>query len=158
MHWFKLSSCNTVFFMIFKEFLRLRRYSSTFLVPWMQSEKDYEIVVKTLNSVYSIWPDFFFFVLFENGQFYNVVSTLTNVLKLDVEIENVVSTLSNINHTTLKYTTLIRRWFDVVLLRDVISTERNVETTLKFLLGKNSQTCAINLPFRSSQNVRIVFC
>ena len=103
----------------------------------MQSEKDYEIVVKTLNSVYSIWNDFFFFVLFENGHFYNVVSTLTNVLKLDVEIENVVSTLSNINHTTLKYTTLIRRWFDVVLLRDVISTERNVETTLKFLLGKN---------------------
>ena len=41
---------------------------------------------------------FFFcsFQLFENGHFYNAVSRLINVVKLDVENSNIDSTLSNV--------------------------------------------------------------
>ena len=55
-----------------------------------------------MNSVYSIWN--YFFILFGNGHFHNVVSTLTNVAKLDVKKENNVSTLSNVAHINVDST------------------------------------------------------
>ena len=36
-----------------------------------------------------------YFVLFRNGHFHSVISTLTDVVKLDVEKDNVVSTWPN---------------------------------------------------------------
>ena len=36
------------------------------------------------------------FVIFRNDHFHNVVSTFTNVVKLEVENDNVVSTLSDV--------------------------------------------------------------
>ena len=39
-----------------------------------------------------------FFVLSGNGHFHNVVSALTDIVKLDVEKDNVVSTLPNVVH------------------------------------------------------------
>ena len=65
------------------------------LLTWGTSE-DYEIVVKTLNSRYSLWINFF--VLFRSGHFQNAVSTFTNVVNLDVENDNVVSTLLVVVH------------------------------------------------------------
>ena len=38
------------------------------------------------------------FVVFRNGHFHNVVSTFTNLVKLEVENDNVAPTLSNIVH------------------------------------------------------------
>ena len=41
-------------------------------------------------------------VLFGNGHFHNVVSTLTNVVKLDVENGNILSTLSDVDHINVE--------------------------------------------------------
>ena len=46
--------------------------------------------------------NFFFFVIFRRGHFHNVVSTFSNVVKLDVENDNVVSTLSNVVHVNVE--------------------------------------------------------
>ena len=40
----------------------------------------------------------FYLFLFGNGHFHNDVSTLTNVVKLDVENDNVILTLSDFVH------------------------------------------------------------
>ena len=51
---------------------------------------------------------------FSNGHICNVVSTLPNVVKIDVENDNVVLALFSIFNSTLKYTTLFQCWLDVV--------------------------------------------
>ena len=55
------------------------------------------------------------FVLFGNGHFHNVVSTLTNIVKLDVEKDNVVSTLSNVVHINVEIRNVDSTLFDVVI-------------------------------------------
>ena len=54
-----------------------------------------------MNSGYSIWTNFFF-VLFQSGHFYNIVSTFTNLVKLDVENDNFVLTLSKVVHVNVE--------------------------------------------------------
>ena len=67
-----------------------------------------------------------FFVLFGNGHFHNVVSTLTNVVKLDVEKDNVVSTLSDVVHINVEIRNVDSTLFDVVNsnveIHNVVST------------------------------------
>ena len=115
------------------------------LLMWNErAEEYYEIVIKTLILVYSILNEFywslFYFSLFGSGYIHNVLSTLLNIVKLDVENNSVVLTLSNGVHinieinnvdstfsgvvimSTLTYTTLFQRWFHVVSRCDVIST------------------------------------
>ena len=59
-----------------------------------------------------IWNDFF--VHFGNGYFHNVVSTLTNVVKLDVEKDITVLTLSNVVHINVEIRNDNSTLFDVV--------------------------------------------
>ena len=81
------------------------------LLTWGASE-DYEIVVKTLNSGYSVWISFF--VLFRSSHFQNVVSTFSNVVKFDVENDNVVSTLSNVVHVNVEIHNVDSTLLDIV--------------------------------------------
>ena len=70
-----------------------------------------------IHNVVSMLPNVKFYV--ENG---SVVSTLSNVVQINIEMDNLDSTLFNVVISTLTYTTLFQRWFDVVPRRDVIAT------------------------------------
>ena len=107
----QLLQCS-VFHHLLRTFTALQVLLDILLLTWGASE-DYEIVVKTLNSGYSLWINFFF-VLFRSGQFHNVVSTFTNVVKLDVENDNVVSTLSNVVHVNVEIHNVDSTLLDVV--------------------------------------------
>lgn len=77
-----------------------------------KSEECFEIVVKTLSLAYSILNNFHLklknvisllcrglkFNFFAYGYIHNVVSTLPNVVKLDVENNNVLFVLYNVVH------------------------------------------------------------
>ena len=48
-------------------------------------------------------------IFFSNGHICNLVSTLPNVVKIDVEMDNAVSTLSNVVQFSSKYRMLFQR-------------------------------------------------
>ena len=52
--------------------------------------------------IHYIQFEMIFFVLFGNGHFYNIVSTLSNIVKLAIEKDNVVSMLSNVVHNNIE--------------------------------------------------------
>ena len=54
------------------------------------------------------------FVPFRNGHFRNIVSTFTNVVKLDAEDENTVSTLSNVVNIIVEIYNFDSALFDVI--------------------------------------------
>ena len=68
------------------------------------------------------------FFLFGNGHFHNVVSTFTNVLKLDIENDNVTPTLYNIVLINVEIHNVDSMLFDVVLRCNVCI---NQNATLK---------------------------
>ena len=85
---------------------------------------------------------------FPNGNIHNVVSTLPNVVKVDVEIENVVSTLLYVVQINVEIDNVDSNLFNVVNfnvdVNNVVSTsyqpnKYNLETTLKCLLGRDSR-------------------
>ena len=107
----QLLQCS-IFHNLLRTFAALQVLLDILLLTWGASE-DYEIVVKTLNSGYSIWINFF--VLCRSGHFHNVVLTFTNVVKTDVE-----------NKLCLCQRWNTQRWFDVVNfnveIHNVVST------------------------------------
>ena len=66
------------------------------------------------------------FFFFSNGHIRNVVSTLINVLKIDVENDNVISTLSNVVQINVEIDNVDSTLFNVVNfnvdLHNVVST------------------------------------
>ena len=84
-------------------------------------------------------------IFFSNGHIRNVVSTLPNVVKIDVENDNVVSTLSNIVQFNVEKHNVVSTLFNVVNfnvdVHNVVSTlislcatprrHINLKTTLK---------------------------
>ena len=132
MRWFKYTFCYSVYSMI-KKFLRLYKYSISFLLKWGKIEEDFESSIfleaqKLKNIILLLNRGLTFFW---NGHIRNVVSTLANLNQFNVEIHNVVSKLLNVvnfnvdvhnivstliwrcatsrRHINLK-TTLNRRW------------------------------------------------
>ena len=67
------------------------------------------------------------FVFFWNGHIRNVVSTLPNVVKIDVENDNVVSTLSNVVQFNVEIHNVVSTLLNVV---DFNVDVRNVVSTL----------------------------
>ena len=62
---------------------------------------------------------------FGNGHFHNVVSTLTNVVKLNLEKDNVVSMLSKLVHINVEIHNVDSMLFNVnsnVEIQNVVST------------------------------------
>ena len=121
--------------MLFSIFDVLRIYEALkisfykFLLKWGKNEHFESTIFFEAQKYYFVYESRLNF--FPNGHFRNVVSTLPNVVKIDVENDNVVSTLSNVvqfniekhnvvstliwrcvtsrRHINLK-TTLNRRW------------------------------------------------
>ena len=120
---FKSSSYNAVFLMILI-FASLQVFFNIFFsklgVKWRRLWNS----TKALNSVYPNWNYSCF--LFRNDHFHNVISTLTNVVKLYVEKDNVVSTLSDIAHIKVQIHNVASTLFDVVNsnveIHNVVST------------------------------------
>ena len=92
----------SIFHNLLRNFAALQVLLDILLLTWGASE-DYEIVVKTLNSGYSIW------INFRSGHYHNVVSTFTNV-----ENDNVVSTLSNVVYVNVEIHNVDSTLLDVV--------------------------------------------
>ena len=100
-----------------------------------------------MNHLFFEAQKYFFalFNFFEKVHIHNVVLTLIDVVKLDVENNSIVSTLSNVVNinveidnvdltliSTLTYTMLFQRCFDIVTS---YHRNSNVQTTLKVFLG-----------------------
>ena len=66
-----------------------------FLFNWSQSKAS--VVNQIIHLFFKAQKYFLLFQLFKNDHTDNVVSTLMNVMKLDVESNSIVPTLSNVN-------------------------------------------------------------
>ena len=66
-----------------------------FLFNWSQSKAS--VVNQIIHLFFEAQKYFLLFQLFKNDHTDNVVSTLMNVMKLDVESNSIVPTLSNVN-------------------------------------------------------------
>ena len=96
-----------------KKFLRLYKYSISFLLKWGKIEEDFEssIFLEAQKYYFAFeWRLNFFW----NGYICNVVSTLPNVLKIDVENDNVVSTLSNVVQFNVEIHNVVSTLLNVV--------------------------------------------
>ena len=121
MRWYNLNTLNVVLviqhFNVSRTFVALKIFFSIFL----HGEQDFEIVVKI--SMTFVWSSKYFitlhsafiFQVFQYDQIYiyNVVLTLVNARRLDIENKNVLLKLSNVVNinviSTLSIATLIRR-------------------------------------------------
>ena len=109
-----------------------------FLLKWGKIEEDFEssIFLESQKYYFAFESRLFFW----NGHIRNVVSTLPNVVKIDVENDNVVSTLSNIVqfNVEIQNSTLIWR----------CATSRR-HNNLKATLNRRWNVCWVKSPFYS---------
>ena len=93
--WFKYSFCDSVYSMFLRIFEALWISFYIFLSKWGKNEENFE------SSVFFETQKYYFVFysrldFFSNGHIRNVVSTLSNIVKIYVENDNVVSALSNV--------------------------------------------------------------
>ena len=111
-----------------EKFLRLYKCSISFLLKWGKIEEDFEtstfIEAQKLKNIILLLNRGLTF--FWNGHIRNVVSTLANVVKIDIENDNVVSTLSNVNQFNAEIHKVVSKLLNVVNfnvdVRNIVST------------------------------------
>ena len=100
-------------FDVLRIFEALQIFFYKFLLKWGKIEKDFESSIFLEAQKY-----YFAFELrlnfFSNGHICNVVSTLRNVVKIDVENDNVVLTLSNVVQFNVEIHYLVSTLLNVV--------------------------------------------
>ena len=119
-----------------------------FIFNWSQSKASNANQMS--HSSFEAQNFFCSFQLFKNGHIHNVVSTLINVMKLDVENNSIVLTLSNVININVKmliwrfstlqiskltYQTFFLCWFDIVRRRNVISHKQQHWNQVERFLG-----------------------
>ena len=99
--------------------------------------------------MYSTWNDFYF-VLFLNGHFHNVDSTLTNVVKFVVENDNIALKLCNVFHINGEMHNVDSTFFNVVNskveIHDVMSTKRQHWNNIKLFAGDSLVASFVTCP------------
>ena len=130
-----------------------------FLLKWGKNEE---------NPAYSLSPAYFLklkniilflnqgLIFFPNGHIRNVVLTLPNVLKIDVENDNVVSTFSNVVQFNVEKYNVVSTLFNVVnfnvdvpnfvltLIWRCVTSQRHIN--LKITLNRRWNVCWVVTP------------
>ena len=99
-------------FDVLRIFEALQIFFYKFLLKWGKNEEDFE------SSIFLEGQKYYFVfgsrLFFSNDHVRNVVSTLPNVVKINVENENVVSTLSNVVQFNVEIHSFVSTLLDVV--------------------------------------------
>ena len=113
MRWFKYTFLLFSIFDVLRIFEALQIFFCKFLLTWGEMKK-------ILSPAYSLkLKNIILFlnqglIFFPNGHIRNVVSTLPNVVKIDVENDNVVSTLSNVVQFNVEIHNVVSTLLNVV--------------------------------------------
>ena len=148
----------------FKNFAALQIFFYIFLLKWKKKDKNFDPnVFFEAQKFYFVFETRFNFYLLSSGHIHNVVSTLSNVVKIYVKSDNVVSTLSNVVQINVEMDNVDSMLFNVVNfnvnVHSVISTliwrcatsghDINLKTTLK----RRWNVCWVNM--MSNQLLRL---
>ena len=99
-----------------------------FLLKWGKIEEDFEssIFLEAQNYYFAFESRLIYLFFFRNGHIRNVVSTLPNVVKIEVENDNTVLTLSNVAQFNVEIHNVFSTLLNVVNfsfdVRNVVST------------------------------------
>ena len=113
-------------FDVLRIFEALQIFFYNFLLKWGKIEEDVEssIFLEAQKNYFAFESRLNFF---SNGHFSNVISTLPNVVKIDVENDNVISTLPNVVQFNIETHNVISTLLNVV---DFNTDVHNVVSTL----------------------------
>ena len=100
------------------DILRIFEALQKFLLKWRKIEGFESSIFLEAQKYYFAFEAFFFF---RNGHIRRVVSTLPNVVKIDVENDNVVSTMSNVVQFNAEIHNVVSKLFNVDT-HNVVST------------------------------------
>ena len=131
-HFTKWGGLNIVFVIqyirCFKNFETLQIFFYKFILKWGKNKEDFQsrIFFEVQKHYFAFESRLFLFFFFSNGHICKVVSTLPNVVKINVENNNVVSTLSNVVQYNVEIRNVVLTSFNIVNfnvdLHNVVST------------------------------------
>ena len=131
-------------FDVFRTFETLLIFFYKFFLKWEKTEGDLE------SSIFFEAQKFYFvfesrIIFFSNGHIRNVVSTLPNVVKIDVENDNGVSALSDVVQFNVEIHNMVSTLLSVInFISKSYQPKNNAEPTLKCLLGLNLKIFVIH--------------